>query len=174
MEIIPFAEYNPEDRNPVDELTNLLHASYKRLADMGLKFVATYQTTDYTKSFIENKGECFIVVDENKIIGTVVYLTHLDDSNPEWYKKDFVAHFGKFAVHPDYQNKGIGGMLMDFIEEYALSKNKIELALDTSEKALHLIEYYEKRGYRFIEYHQWGVVNYRSVIMSKELSRIHR
>ena len=29
---------------------------------------------------------------------------------------------------------------------------------------------YTKRGYRFIEYSQWDIVNYRSVILSKRLS----
>jgi len=158
------------EEDSVEELTELLHLSYKRLADMGLKFVATYQSAEYTKNFIADKGECFIVKnDEGKIIATIMMLTNDDDYNPDWYKNDFVAHFGKFAVHPDYQSSGIGGMMMDYIEKYAISKNKSELALDTSEKALHLIEYYKKRGYRFIEYHQWDVTNYRSVILSKKL-----
>jgi len=165
---------NFSDNDSIEDLTNLLHVSYKRLADMGLKFVATYQTTEYTKSFIKN-GECFIIKDEsseNKIIATVMYYNsvfHEEEIDPEWYKNDFAAYFGKFAVHPDYQNQGIGGMIMDFLEDYAKSKGKTELALDTSEKALHLIEYYKKRDYRFIQYHQWDVTNYRSVIMSKRL-----
>lgn len=92
-----------------------------------------------------------------------------EEDTPEWYLKDFVSYFGKFAVLPEYQNKGIGGKLMDFVENYAASKGKTELALDTSEKALHLIKYYEKRGYRFIQNHQWDVTNYRSVVMSKKL-----
>lgn len=167
MEIVKFSE-----NDSVEELTNLLHSSYKRLADMGLKFVATYQTSEYTKSFLKN-GECFIIKENEMIIATVMYYNSFfmkEEDAPAWYKKDFVSYFGKFAVMPGYQNKGIGGMLMDFLEEYAKSKGKTELALDTSEKALHLIDYYKKRGYRFIEYHQWDVTNYRSVVMSKKLS----
>lgn len=165
MQITHFSE-----TDSIEELTALLHLSYKRLADMGLKFVATYQTPEYTKNFIKNNGECYISKnDSGKIIATIMYLPESKDHDPEWYKKENVAHFGKFAVHPDYQNTGIGGKMMDFIEKYAVEKGKIELALDTSEKALHLIEYYKKRGYRFIEHHQWDVTNYRSVIMSKKL-----
>jgi hypothetical protein len=44
-----------------------------------------------------------------------------------------------------------------------------EIALDTSERAHHLIQMYEKRGYRFVEYFQWEVTNYRSVVLSKKL-----
>ncbi len=167
MEIKKFS-----NSDSIEELTSLLHASYKRLADMGLKFVATYQTAEYTKNFIKN-GECFIIKnEEDKIIATVMYYNSpfmKEEDTPEWYLKDDVAYFGKFAVHPDFQCHGIGGKMMDFVEQYAKSKGKTELALDTSEKALHLIKYYEKRGYRFIQHHQWDVTNYRSVIMSKSL-----
>jgi len=56
--------------------------------------------------------------------------------------------------------------------EVEASKNGVEeLALDTAEPAIHLIEFYKKRGYRFIEYTQWDEVNYRSVIMSKNFKR---
>lgn len=167
MDIIKFS-----DSDSIEELTSLLHDSYKKLADMGLKFVATYQTAEYTKYFIKN-GECFISKNgDNKIISTVMYYNstfHEEEIDPAWYKNEFVAYFGKFAVHPDYQCQGIGGIMMDFVENYAKSKGKTELALDTSEQALHLIKYYEKRGYRFIQHHQWSVTNYRSVIMSKKL-----
>ncbi|MBW1796697.1 MAG: GNAT family N-acetyltransferase, partial [Deltaproteobacteria bacterium] len=44
-----------------------------------------------------------------------------------------------------------------------------ELALDTAEQATHLINWYERLGYRFIEYVDWDVTNYRSVIMSKRV-----
>ena len=44
-----------------------------------------------------------------------------------------------------------------------------ELALDTAEPARHLIDWYTRLGYRFIEYAQWDVTNYRSVVMSKRL-----
>lgn len=172
MKIIRFSEI--ESSETIKELTELLHLAYKRLADMGLKFVATYQTQEYTKSFLKN-GECFIIRNEanqNKIISTVMYYNSSfmkEEDTPEWYLKENVAFFGKFAVHPDLQCHGIGGKMMDFVEHYAKSKGKTELALDTSEKALHLIKYYEKRGYRFIQHHQWDVTNYRSVVMSKKL-----
>lgn len=43
------------------------------------------------------------------------------------------------------------------------------LALDTSEHAHQLISMYKKLNYRFIEYANWNVTNYRSVVLSKEL-----
>jgi hypothetical protein len=42
-------------------------------------------------------------------------------------------------------------------------------AADAAEPAIHLIELYQRRGYRFIEYAQWQGKSYRSIIMSKAL-----
>ena len=36
-------------------------------------------------------------------------------------------------------------------------------------QATHLIRLYEKRGYRLVGNHHWGVTNYMSVVMSKKL-----
>jgi len=58
---------------------------------------------------------------------------------------------------------------MDHVESVAKQDGVTELALDTSEKAEHLIRYYTRRGYRFVEHTQWPDVNYRSVIMTKTL-----
>ena len=97
MKIIHFSDI--ESSETIKELTDLLHLSYKRLADMGLNFVATYQTPEYTKSFLKN-GECFIIQDEsseNKIIATVMYYNSpfmKEKDTPAWYLNDFVAYFG--------------------------------------------------------------------------------
>lgn len=163
VQIRPFAE-----TDSVAELTSLLHRSYKRLADMGLRFVATYQDEGHTKELVE-KGECFVAVSEGKIIGTILVYDKDNDEYPEFYKRDDVAVFGKFAVEPMYQNCGVGEKLMEHIEQYAISKGMKELALDTSDEAKHLIDYYKKRGFRFIRYHKWGSTNYRSMIMSKKI-----
>lgn len=70
---------------------------------------------------------------------------------------------------PALQRQGIGSRLMDIVEARACERGVAELALDTSEHAEALIAMYARRGDRFIEYSQWDVVNYRSVILSKRL-----
>ena len=163
--IRPFSE-----NDSITELTDLLHRAYKFLADMGLHFVASWQDEEVTKRHV-TKGECFIAETEGKLIGTILlYPKYKDDTTlPDWYRRDDVRVFGKFAVDPDYQTQGVGSKLLDFLEKYSRKKDLNELALDTSDKALHLIDYYKKRGYRFICTHQWPAVNYHSVVMSKTL-----
>ena len=160
--IRPFSQ-----NDSISELTSLLHRAYKRLADMGLYFVATYISEEDMQSFID-RGECFVAVSGEKIIGTIL-LYPMDKNTPEIYQRDDLQVFGKFAVEPECQCKGIGGMLMDFIEKYVKEKGIKELALDTAEQAWHLIKYYSKRGYKQVGYYKWRTTNYRSVVMTKRL-----
>jgi len=155
-------------RHSVNEITDLLHRSYKKLLDMGLHFKATMQSSDVTLKRLTS-GISYIAKSGKNIVGTISYYDDCPKNNCTWYQNDKVSRFGQFAVDPQFQKKGIGAMLILQVENTARSRGKLELALDTSEKALHLIEYYEKKGFRFIDFTQWDGVNYRSAIMSKGL-----
>jgi len=161
------------EKDSIEELTDLLHKAYKRLKDMGLNFVATYQDVESTRSHMKN-GICFILTESDKIIGTIFYYLKKIKGAPDIYHKDNIVLFGKFAVDPDYQNQGLGSLLMDFIEDYARSNGKRKIILDTSEEAQHLIDYYSKRGYGYIQHWKWNMVNYRSVVMGKELKKLKK
>jgi GNAT superfamily N-acetyltransferase len=155
-----------EEKDSIAELTNLLHRAYKRLADMGLNFIATFQDEEYTRNYLK-KGICYILTGKDKIIGTIFYYTKMWNDAPEIFKQDDVVLFGKFAVEPDMQQNGLGSAMMDFIEQQALLNGKKRIVLDTSEKAEHLIKYYENRGYVYVHHWQWPDVNYKSVVMCK-------
>lgn len=71
---------------------------------------------------------------DNKIIGTV-------RANEE----SGVCYVGRLAVHPDYQNKGIGTSLMRDIEKYFTPRYFELFAGTKSEKNIYL---YQKLGYR--------------------------
>jgi len=158
-----------EKKDSVSELTELLHRSYKRLADMGLRFMATHQDDEITKRRLQ-KGESFVVEHDKKLIACITLYKSKGTNRCIWYNQEGVSYFGQFAVEPSYQQMGVGSKMMDFIESYAHEKQAKELSLDTSEEAQHLIEYYQKRGYRYIQHHKWDEVNYRSVVMSKKIT----
>ncbi|MBI3259775.1 MAG: GNAT family N-acetyltransferase [Ignavibacteriae bacterium] len=152
------------------EMTEMLHISYKQLADMGLRFLATYQDEKITRDRALTNGLCIVAISGGKIIGTIAV------SYPGWtkgtafYEQSHVAHFGQFAVLPEYQKSGLGSLLLDIAEQLAFTAlGATEMALDTSEQAHHLLEYYSKRGYRFIEYVQWDLTNYLSKTLSKSI-----
>ncbi len=158
-----------KDSDSLEEVTDLLHRGYKRLADMGLHYLATYQDVPTTRRRISH-GDCFVAVYHGKIIGTLTYFPPDVIGGSPWLKRDDVADMGQFAVDPDFQGNGIGGRMIAFMETYARNLGCAELSLDTAETAEHLIRWYEKLGYRFIEYVKWDITNYRSVVMSKTLT----
>src|SRR5437870_1882276 len=118
---------------------------------MGLYFLATHQGDKVTKRRLE-RGESFVIEHNERLIAAVS-LYNSSKSKCDWYSNDGVSYFGQFVVEPAYQNTGIGSGVMKFLEGYAKENGVKELSLDTAEQALHLIEYYKKRGYRFIQYH---------------------
>ncbi len=151
-----------------EDLTELLHRAYRVLADMGLRFLATYQDVDTTKSRV-SIGTCFVAELDGKIVGTITYYAPGRRYGCDYYKKKGVAHVGQLAVEPTLQRLGIAARLMSRAEDFARSRGMRELALDTAEPAIQLIDWYTRIGYRFVGYHQWDVTNYRSVIMTKPL-----
>jgi ribosomal protein S18 acetylase RimI-like enzyme len=154
----------------LEELTELLHRAYKALADMGLKYLATWQDIETTRKRISN-GTCFVAVVNGQIVGTITFKMPHGGHGVAWLDRPDVGHISQMAVEPALQNGGVGARLMRHAEDYARTQGLAELALDTSEQAHHLISWYERLGYRFIEYVQWEVTNYRSVVMSKPLIR---
>jgi GNAT superfamily N-acetyltransferase len=151
----------------MEELTFLLHRAYKRLADEGFRFVATYQSVDETISRIRN-ARCWVAMKDDTLVATLSLYEPCAGSC-EWYTQQDVWHFGQFAVEPALQGQGIGLQLIDCAEKTARAQGARELALDTAEGASHLIRFYSQRGYRFVQHVQWDRTNYRSVVLSKNL-----
>jgi GNAT superfamily N-acetyltransferase len=157
------------ESDSLDDLTELLHRAYKHLADLGLKYVATYQDVDITRKRLKN-GTCYIAESDGLIVGTVLYRQPGQAKGCEFYGRPDIAHVSQLGVEPDLQRNGIGAKLMRHCEVIAARDGASELSLDTAESAGHLIEWYERLGYRFVEYIDWEITNYRSVIMSKRVS----
>jgi GNAT superfamily N-acetyltransferase len=134
-----------------------------------MRFLASYQPVETTAKRIA-RGECAVAEVGGRVVGTVVFRPMGSGRGTPWYERADVATVGQFAVEPAWQRRGIGARLMDWAEGRARETGAAELALDTAETAEELIRFYARRGYRFIEYVNWGdVVNYRSVVMSKRI-----
>ncbi len=156
----------------IAELTNLLHRAYKPLADAGMRFFASHQTEDQTRERIAG-GTCYLAILDGEIVGTVLFkypVAYEGSDKARWYRRPDVAYFGEFAVEPRLQSQGIGSRMLNRVEQRARESGATEVAFDTSEHAIHLIDYYSKRGFRFVEdIDHRPAVNYKSVIMSKTL-----
>lgn len=107
---------------------------------------------------------------DGAIVATATLYPTSARSDCAWYMQAGVYHFGQFAVRPDLQRRGIGSRLLQAIEQQARERSATELALDTAEGVVHLRQWYERLGFRFIQYISWPETNYRSVVLSKSLN----
>ncbi len=169
--MVPTVEIRPfRDGDSIAEITALLHAAYAPLATMGFRYLATHQD-DATTARRLHAGFPFVAECRGEIVGTITLREPEPDSPCAWYRQAGVFTFGQYAVSPALQRQGIGARMLSRIEQDALSRGAVELALDTAEGATHLIRWYQKHGYRLTDSVSWEDTNYRSVILSKTLSR---
>jgi GNAT superfamily N-acetyltransferase len=156
----------------IESLTDLLHRAYRRLGDMGLRYFATHQSVDDTRGRIAG-GNCYVACLGAQIIGTITWTPGpaTREDMPPIYRRAEVARFGQFGVDPAHQRQGIGGRMIRLVERDVARAGFKELALDTAEPAIHLIDWYQRLGFALVGHWKWGGANYRSVLMSKELQQ---
>ena len=149
-------------------LTELLHQAYAPLAAAGMRFVASHQDVTVTRQRV-SAGETIVGVESGLIVGTITVKPPAMAHGSPFYDRPDVASVGQFAVAPQQQHRRIGTVLGRLAEQRAMELGAQYLALDTSERAVHLIALYEAHGFRQVETVKWEGVNYRSVVMAKAL-----
>ena len=157
-----------KDDDDISEITALLHRAYSQLADLGFRYHATWQDDEVTLNRLSG-GIAFIAEKDGNIVGTATLYLPCGQTGCDWYDRADVARFGQFGVEPEFQGQGIGSLLLDVIEEATKSHGILNLALDTAEGATHLVELYSRRGFYCVCEADWGITNYKSVIMNKKL-----
>lgn len=160
------------ESDSIEEITELLHAAYRELGELGLRFTAVDQSVERTERRLSG-GRTFVAVEASsgRMIGTITLNLLKEDDDPPLYLRPDCVSFGQFGVHPQWQGQGIGSALHERVKKCALEKGFRWLALDTAEPAVHLVKLYEKWGYQVEGEHQWGGrINYMSVLMKLDLS----
>ncbi len=119
------------------------------LSKKEIDYLMERNKTDRIRDKIKER-EMFCLIDKNKITGTV----DLHDTE-----------IGSVYVHHNSVKKGLGTILMNFIENYALSKGIKLVHLKAAEQAKG---FYLKRGYKLIKRVKYdsGLTNF---IMEKKL-----
>ncbi len=157
------------ESDDLQALTELLHRAYAPLAEAGMRFVASFQDVEVTRQRVSG-GDTIVGVEAGQIIATITLKPPATTKGSAFYDRPDVASVGQFAVAPEHQHRSIGTILGGVAEQRAQELGARYLALDTSERATHLIALYEAHGFRQVETVQWEGLNYRSVVMAKLLS----
>jgi ribosomal protein S18 acetylase RimI-like enzyme len=151
--------------------TELIHRAYAVHRVRGITFGAATQSVAATRRRIKTSTATWIVKACQNIIGIISYYdcVRFPRTEPKWYARPDASHFGQFAVEPERQGLGIGQRLMSCVEDKAVADQKAQLCCDTASTATRLIAFYEARGFRPVDRHQWPNQDFESVVLSKAL-----
>lgn len=154
----------------LEELTDLLHRAYASQVAMGLRPLAGRQSVEQTRERT-GSGECFVAVrvhaGREVILGTILFQEVETAAFPPFFQLDGVGHFSLLGVDPSGQGRGVGAALIAAVESRSRELGLRELALSMAAPDAPLRAYYEKRGFRTVEYWRWPYTNYQSTIMSR-------
>jgi len=152
----------------LEQLTRMLHRAFFPLWEMGIPCSCVNQTTEVTRQRVD-RGECFVAVCEERIVGTVTLYAPDAASESQHFRDTRVASLRQLGVDPRFQGKGVGSALLHLAERWARLRGYDQLALDTPKRADHLFDYYQRQGFHVVETLQFSGRPYRSLIFAKSL-----
>lgn len=120
------------------EVLALQKLSYRQEAEIynDYQIPPLIQTIDQLKEEFTSSTVFKVTTDET-IIGSV--RAFLDNG---------ICHIVRLIVHPDFQNKGIGSLLMNTVETYFENQGVHNFELFTGEKSTKNLYLYQKLGYK--------------------------
>jgi GNAT superfamily N-acetyltransferase len=125
----------PED---LDEILSLQKMAYQSEAALCNDYLIP-PLTQTLDGLIEDYRKMLILkaVEKDQIIGSV-----------RAYVEEGVCRIGRLIVHPDHQNKGIGRLLMDSVEEHFSGCKKYSLF--TGKQSIKNLYFYNQLGYKIV------------------------
>ena len=141
-------------RAKISDLTDILLITKACAAYMITKGIFQWNEHYPSKqAFLKDleQEELYVLLDENKLIGTVVISTLMDEEYIpiQWLtKNESNLYIHRLAVHPDFQGMGCAQQLMDYAEKYGKEKGFSSVRLDTFSQNKRNQKFYEQRGYK--------------------------
>lgn len=157
-----------QESDSVEELTLLLHRAYADHAAAGRIFFPSYQSTEDTRHRL-GKGECWVATDEDGALAGTVTVTGCHDTPDGYPAPAGAGSFWQLAVDPARRGAGLGQRLLALAETRVAALGASHVVIDTSSSADDLLSWYRRRGYAPAGTWRWGVTNYDSVVLVKEL-----
>lgn len=136
MEQILLVQATPADANEILAITRRAFDLYAKEVRKRESIAALYETLDDVLWDIENKY-VYVAKIDGKIVGGVRFVVLAQN----------VAYLSRFALDPEVQNLGIGGLLLEKVKLECLNLGVCAITLHTASKMRHSVAFYLKNGY---------------------------
>lgn len=137
-----YGVYKIQDTKHLVEIAAMINQAYKKVGWVK-DTVERTNVQELTTSIQSTDTSLYACFDGEKVCG----IAFLDDSDAS--KK---LEMTMFTVHPDYQGKGVGMLLMNFIETQAIQE------FHTHELYLYVVPYTQERLVAYYQRHGFEVV----------------
>lgn len=136
MEQILLTRALPQDAPQIHKITKESFSLYAREISLDIQLSALNETIDDVLNDIDEKYVYTAKID-GKIAGSVRF---------ELLDKD-LAYLSRFAMQPEIQNLGLGGLLLEKVRLECLNLGVKAITLHTASKMRSTVSFYLKNGY---------------------------
>ena len=157
---------------PYEDITELLHASYKEHLDAGRNYLAATQTVEDTKRRLEGKM-CALCYDENdRLVGSIAgkLVKKEPGAQRKWYEDDSFIYIDQMAVRPECRKDNILAIMTLKLMRNKLVRSVDSWMSDTSVKADGLVKAYVGLGFQIVDLVSWDTTNYYSYVFRKPIN----
>ncbi len=156
---------------PYEEISELLHESYREHLEAGRQYYAAVQTVEQTRARLEG-SYCVVAYDGDTMVGTMSFRIHRKDdaSHRKWYEDDVYIYVGQLAVLPSYRNSKVLAMMCMKAGSLKEVRECQSAIADTSTEAHALIQGYLKMGFQIVDLVSWETTNYYSYVFRRNAS----
>lgn len=130
----------------------LQQAILRRKNDGSAQWQDGYPNPEVVQKDIE-KGEGFVLVDEETIIGYSAVLINdepaYDEIEGNWLTTEDFVVIHRVAISEKYLGKGFAKMIIKYVEDFALSNNIFSVKADTNFDNIAMMKIFENLGYTY-------------------------
>lgn len=143
------------DEDDIDAVVELLNLCYRGgegwTHEAGLISGARLNAADM-QSMLNGKKHFFFVFDNNGLSADVGALIGCIVVQMDVETADHTAHIEMVAVHPAVQNQGVGGEMLNAVEDFAAQHLRQGwMKMLVVEQRRELVDYYRRRGYELAD-----------------------
>lgn len=151
-------QYRKATSENFDKIMELIKSAIINMNEAEIyQWDAIYPDEATIKQDIDNNDLYIGIVDEKIAVIYVINNSRDEEyNNGDWQYPDTkyrIIH--RLCVHPDFQNKGVGKIAMEYIESKLSNAGIESIRLDAFTKNPYALKLYKNLGYKIVGYADW-------------------